>query len=530
MDRLHAGHDLVKFFYGAIRQLPHYLVEAVLDMNVSVTLVHGPDLLVFHHPREHQSFHTGRTRRTIYIPEAVIFKAFELGYDYWALSEMIIQESWPLLDYLVILEFVRRAQQHFKGHFTLGCYFIHDNLHQINKHRHDSKEDDDDEFDQFMRYYGEHFFGLKRAVVERDPFDVADEIFDKSRERFWATLKLHDLCQVYMFSTYFHIDRDIVHGAALRIARKLSMPLEPQTPEDILHDLWDEARFKLSRSIKTEELLERLIDMGSTGIKAFVETVAEEQVFGYHMVTVNRYDGFDVSGTFKKMLQRYSSSQIADLPGCLGFSFNALHAHHLQVKRYELLQRYKEMGNHDQDHNWLLVRDMVYRVIEVRLHPDRAFDFKRRIEMAGTARVLIEAGEELMQLPAENEEYEHLGAILAQLDRHRLYHSEFLSQHRELTGNPDVVLKENIQPEVERLLWFVPERAFVASSDPQGVVARLRLFNDARAHNPDNKELFSLLAAVFVRLDLAEDYAALIEHARAVGEYARPEMEYLERG
>ncbi|MDP6702811.1 MAG: hypothetical protein QGH25_24370, partial [Candidatus Latescibacteria bacterium] len=160
LNRLHAGHDLVKFFYGAVRQLPSYLVDALLDQNVSVTLVHGPDLLVFHHPREHQSFHTGRSRRTIHVPEAVLQQAFELGYDYWAIGEMIVQEAWPLLDYLLILEFVRRCQQHLKTHYTLGYHFIHVRLHELNHHRHDVEEDNEDEFDLFLRYYGEHFFGL----------------------------------------------------------------------------------------------------------------------------------------------------------------------------------------------------------------------------------------------------------------------------------------------------------------------------------------------------------------------------------
>ena len=62
LDRFQAGHDLVKFFYGGIRQLPEYLVDALLVRGISVTLVKSDDLLVFRHVREHQSFHTGRTR------------------------------------------------------------------------------------------------------------------------------------------------------------------------------------------------------------------------------------------------------------------------------------------------------------------------------------------------------------------------------------------------------------------------------------------------------------------------------------
>ena len=44
LPRFHAGHDMVKFFYSAVRQLPPYLVDALLDHKISVTLVEGPSL------------------------------------------------------------------------------------------------------------------------------------------------------------------------------------------------------------------------------------------------------------------------------------------------------------------------------------------------------------------------------------------------------------------------------------------------------------------------------------------------------
>lgn len=53
LDRFHAGHDLVRFFYGTVRQLPDYLVDALLANGVSITLVKSDDLLVFHHARAH---------------------------------------------------------------------------------------------------------------------------------------------------------------------------------------------------------------------------------------------------------------------------------------------------------------------------------------------------------------------------------------------------------------------------------------------------------------------------------------------
>ena len=46
-----------------------------------MTLVKCDDLLVFRHVREHQSFHTGRTRKNIYMPETAIEEATNKGYD-----------------------------------------------------------------------------------------------------------------------------------------------------------------------------------------------------------------------------------------------------------------------------------------------------------------------------------------------------------------------------------------------------------------------------------------------------------------
>ena len=45
LPRYHAGHDVVKFFYGAIRQLPESYVDALLHRGVSVTMVKSPDLI-----------------------------------------------------------------------------------------------------------------------------------------------------------------------------------------------------------------------------------------------------------------------------------------------------------------------------------------------------------------------------------------------------------------------------------------------------------------------------------------------------
>jgi len=527
LPRFHAGHGMVKFFYGAIRQLPEYYVTALLDTSISVTMVEGPDLLVFHHSREHQSFHAGRTRRTLYVPEPVLRKAFELGYDYWALTETLVQESWPLMDYLLILDFVRRCQDHYKSRYTLGYTFVRETLRGLNKHLRDDERADDDEFRIFCRYYLDALYGLERGIVDEDPFDVADGIFDEPRERFWASGKLHDLTETYKYPTYFQIDRDIVHGAAFEIARKLAMPLEPASTDDVMHDLWDEARFKLSRSIKTEELLEQLISMGAEGICAFLATVAEERVYGYEYVTANRYDGYNIYAGLKTRLQGYSSSARADVPGCLGFSYEQLYQYHLYEKRREFLEQFRNQSPRSREENTHLLKEILMRVVEVRLHPSRAPDFRRRIEFASSARLLIQTGDELLTPGDPDTRTEHLCGMLALLDRHPLYHTELLNQYRQLSGQPDVILKVDIRAEIERLAAHLPASPYELTSDPQGYRVRQLKYAELLRREPDSQQLFGLLAALFIRLDRAEPYDRLVELARGTGELLRPELDYI---
>ena len=524
LPRFHAGHDKVKFFYGAIRQLPDYYVDALLEHNISVTLVRGPDLLVYHHPREHQAFHVGRTRRTLYLPESVLHKAWEMGYDYWALTEVLVQESWPLMDYLLIYEFVRRVQEHFKTHLTLGYSFVRDTLRGFNFHRLDEEERKDDEFRIFLRYYHDAFYELTPQIVNADPFDVTDTIYDESRERFWGSTKLHDIASTYRFPAYFHIDRDIVHGAAFENARKLAMSLDPVSIDDILHDLWDEARFKYSRSLKTEELLERLVLLGADGISAFVRAVADERTHGYEYITTNRYDGYDIFGGFRRLLQSYSSSEAADVPGTLGFGFSRLYDGYLWSARRKLLDVFVSRSSQMQAENAYLVRGMLHRVIEIAMHPSRAPEFKATVDATTNPASLVVMGKDLLRAEPEQSEADCLCEILARLDRHDLYHTRFLEQYRQLSGQPDVILRENIRPEVERLAAFLPDKPFPSTSDPQGYLARHREFLQLRQQAPDSKRLFELLAALFIRLDKSANYEDLVDKTRALGVYGREQL------
>ena len=115
--------------------------------------------------------------------------------------------------------------------------------------------------------------------------------------------------------------------------------------------------------------------------------------------------------------------------------------------------------------------------------------------------------------------------LVAQLDRHPLYHTELTTQYRRLSGDDQVVLKENIQPEVERLVAYLPDPVYKYSSDPQGAQGRLDQFAQLRSREPDSKGLFTLLAGIFARLDRAASYPELIAQVEGLGDYARPALQ-----
>jgi hypothetical protein len=103
------------------------------------------------------------------------------------------------------------------------------------------------------------------------------------------------------------------------------------------------------------------------------------------------------------------------------------------------------------------------------------------------------------------------------LDRHPIYHTRFLDQYRELSGQEDVVIKKHLAPVVERLAEY--------SSDPSGFSTRHHHFVELREYDPDSPELLALLAALFIRLDASENYPELLDQVRALGEYARPALD-----
>jgi hypothetical protein len=285
LRRFHAGHELVRFFYQGMNKLPEYFLDALLDTNLSITMITGSsdintgdeeadrlsrasggDLIVFKDVRNHQSFHTGYTRRTIYLPEGIVREAIFKGWDSWAIAEAIVREACPLLNYILILEFVRYAQKRLRSSFTVGSQkVVKATFRNLNRHlvESPSEQDTESEFDAFFRHYCKKCFTLDRKILNQDPYDIADSVFDEQQERVWADIKVNQIVTAFDFPDFFDLDRDIVHPAAHRAAYGVGQVAEPQTPDDLIHDIADAARFRVLRQTKTAALLDQVIQRGA---------------------------------------------------------------------------------------------------------------------------------------------------------------------------------------------------------------------------------------------------------------------------
>ena len=76
----------------------------------------------------------------------------------------------------------------------------------------------------------------------------------------------------------------------------------------------------------------------------------------------------------------------------------------------------------------------------------------------------------------------------------------------------------------------MPPRPYPLSSDPQTVRARLNRFDQRRRKAPDDADLVVLLAAVFLRLDQAPNYAEYIGYVRALDRRAAPALDEILQG
>ena len=511
LPRYHAGHDVVKFFYGAIRQLPESYVDALLHWGVSVTMVKSPHLLVFHHCRAHQSFHVGYTRKTVYMPEMVLKEAYNKGYDYWAISETLIAETTPLMDYLMLLEFVQRARQHLFTHYTLGHHFVRSTMEELNKHLLHT-EDPECEFNLFYNTYEEHLYSIQREDA-RDPYVWVDAIFDEEIERKWARLKLFSIRVALGYPRYYDIDRDIVHPAAFAAADRLGQLVKPESVADLQHDLQDVARFRVSAQIKGDALMDQLLERGAPGIKGFIDIGwTEGEYWG---------GGYYPTIEFKDKLLRYSSGPGEPMYGSIALDFR-------QLLHLDQLDDLADVYTNRHRLSFRRAKSAVFRLlklgggsdaVQLAIELDSLLAYSQRDD-----ELLIGLMETLWEHYLRQDSYGSdltrflLGEVVRKLDRHPLYHDVFLPQYAELSSGKKLVVRENAREIIDALAARVPERPTRFSYDPQRLRARWQVFGERRKIDGGNPDLLDLLAGVLLRLDRLDTYGELVADVAQLGD------------
>lgn len=553
LTRFHAGHELVRFFYQGMNKLPEYLLDALLAYDVSVTLITGKDLLVFKGVRAHQAFHIGFTRKTVYIPEGVIREAINKGWDSWAISEAIIREAWPLMDYLLILEFIRRAQQRLRSHVTLGtATTIKNALRRLNKHLQEAENEmaEDDDFRAFFRHYCHHFYAMDRKILDQDPYVLADKIYDEKQERLWSDVKVDAITSAFEFPTFFDLDRDIVHPAAFEAADMSGLPIEPETPEDVLHDICDAARFKVLRQTKTNVLLDQLVHFGRPGIVGIVDVAAEENATGKRYLTENQGDAYDTITEFKGRLVQYSTTGPEGVVGSICHDFRDLLNYEIKRRVLALFERFQKLPAKEQRANKPYLQELLLKLIPLKDPKKQKEDLKDSVFVGGgnatsgaeaemqalltatvyqakTLKTLMDIAKMLIGPPDVDKKNKWIRDILHKLDRHPQYHTRIRDQLRNFTGDQGLSLGDSIQDQVDTLYNSIPKHPYRLSSDPSYLRAKLRDYELLRKKNPNSRQMFTHLAGIFIRLDKTKNYNDYAEKVRMIGIEAKPELEYI---
>ena len=525
LTRFHAGHELVRFFYQGMNKLPEYLLDALLTYNVSVTLISDKDLLIFKDVRNHQALHVGYTRKTIYMPEGVVREAIYKGWDSWAIAEAVIREAWPLMDYLLIYEFIRRAQLRLRSFATLGSQTVIEKaLKILNKHLivSPNNNDEEDDFGLFFRHYCKAFFAIDRKVLKEDPYERTDLIFDERQERKWSDLKVYDITTELDYPSYFDLDRDIVHPAAYRAADIRNEPIEPESVDDILHDIHDAARFRILRQTKTMPLLDKLFEHGYHGIEGIARFLTEDRASERPFLTVDLHDNTNVLDLFKGKLQEYSTSAIEGLPGSISNDFNVLMDAGLKGALHAEYKRFLDLPKHIQLKSKEALRQFAFKAVRCLGNRQDLFEEVQRATRLPQIDLVVDAMVGKEPKPVDPT---LIQVILKKLDRHPLYHYLIRDQMRELTGNQSLRLGKDIREQVDTLYKSMPDQPYRWSSDPAKLRIYLKDYERLRKADPNSRKMFSFLAGIFIRLDKSEKYEDLLAMIRPFGKEARPVFE-----
>ena len=535
LPRLHAGEPQVLFLWRVLTKVPENLRAALIEGPISITLVRGDTLLHFRDFRCHQAVHIGRRRRTIYLPEILLQQAEEKGYNHWSIAEGIIFASWMLLDYLLLADVLTaygeraanggRAASHpglagtngHNGHEPdpdgpettrwNGLRLSEPLLRRLtldhNHHRRPHPEPLKSEVEEFIAGYRAALIRVEGVnALSREPWEIAREVFDPGLETRWSKDKMERIADIFQYPKMFLFDRDIIHGAALELARRKGQTIEATSFADALHDYRDALRFD-PRPLMTEfcrgivpkpraVFVQTIVDLGVRGLRGFLlayrdgELEALDLVHPLWMYLVSLSS--DPAGVFARIgkcraLCRPAEAKIAggserapaaavdsaaldcELAGILvrldrlpGYRHAAAQILELgDVAREELLAVVASQGLEDAD-EWA------------------TFKMKKQAIVACACELLD-------RLDGDDGDR---GGVSQLVERRRIHEDE----------------------EVRRLLADNPHRL---TSDPSAVLMYTRSYHRTLAEfGPADPDSNSLLASILVRLDQSPDYERLL--------------------
>ena len=490
LPKLHAGDPLVLLLWKVLRKIPDNLRQAIVEAPLSLTLLRSNDLLYFDTYRRHQAIHIGRRRRTIYLPEGLLYSAEDRGYDYWALAEGIIFSSWQLLDYLLLVDIVKAYQALLKGlpSHRLGEALQLKLIETYSAHRRDSVEADRSELGEFADAYRRQLLALRpHEVVGEDCFGLAHELFDVQKERGWALDKMERIAQVFDFPCLFHFDRDIIHGLAHQMAEDRHQSVDPTSFADVLHDYRDALRFEreplkttLGKIVMPKPraiFLQTVVLLGAAGLRNFFIAYGEGKE--------------DDVRELVHPLWMYLCSLSSDPAGV-----------------FSRIGRCRAIGREG------LVEDWERLLAGILIRLDRAENYKQLVAEVGS--MGVNAREELLALVRtqrleEEDEWE-----------------VFKGKKQGIVTHACIALDalDGIGKEAEEIDWHSDDKICAAladrphrfSSDPSGILMYMRTYKNTidRFGGGDPDSLF-LLASILVRLDKHKEYDKLLECVYVMG-------------
>jgi len=318
LPKLHASDPLVLLFWKVLKKIPDNLRYALIESQLSITLIRGENLLFYDNYRRHQAVHIGWRRHTIYLAEVLLHEAADKGYDHWAIAEGVIYAGWMLLDFLLLVDIFKTHRKLARKvpNYRIGEPQLLKLISRHNLHRRDSADQGRSEVREFVDAYKGQLVRYSAAdVAAADPVELAHQVFDPACQQRWAYDKMSRIAQVFSYPRMFLFDRDIIHGVAYSLAVHRGEDIAPESFADALHDYEDSLRFDPKPLLAAfckgvvpkprAAFIEKVVELGDKGLRGYFvayrqgETAAQDLVHALWMYLCSLSS--DAAGVFSRL-------------------------------------------------------------------------------------------------------------------------------------------------------------------------------------------------------------------------------------